>query len=140
MMQIPQVLRENFTHFASSVTATTSEWLGRIVIPTDPSFMNMSDPRVFSALIFVSNFAILEVSYRIAQAVSGCLFNREEKVSRTALTATATIAFGLATFANLALVHKIGLIHLQPIMIPVVSAIIGVCYIVRSNIVNYLEN
>lgn len=133
----PSVSFENpLQNVKNMFVAISSEWLSYIVTKMKGGAIYLQEPRIASAFIFLVNFSVLELSYRIAQITSWIFPKETETQALVKKVFQAVVITGLTFAANITLIRATG-ITLNRL---VVVAIVVMSFMVKYNIHTYLEN
>lgn len=129
-------IKTSLNQISDGFLSTTTLWLGHAVAKIDASKVHLQDPRLASVFIFLSNFGIIELSYRIAQ-VAGLCFSEDSDFERgVKYIAQGVVLLGFMSISNLA-VLKTTDIALNRLMI---VGIVAVTSMVKFNLESYLED
>lgn len=129
-------LPEVFHKVTSYITAKSSEWAGYAVTKIKSALPYLEDPRIAGTAIFVVNFGILELAFRISQVV-GLLCFSKETVSQKNIKSVfeMTLAGGLVVAGNVAFARATN-ISLHPL---VISALVVASFITKYLLETCLE-
>lgn len=129
-------IETSFNQMRDVFISIGSQWLDRVVEKIDASKIHLQDPRLASAFIFVTNFGIIELAYRVAQVVGLC-FSENSSIERNIkYIAQGVVLLSVISMGNLALL-QITDIALNRLM---VTAIVAVASMVKFNLESYLED
>ncbi len=131
----PYTLQDVFNNVKSYLSLKNNEWTGRVVTVLKSALVYLEDPRVAISATCIVNFAILEIAIRIGRLVSCCCSGKTQTERQIKSAIEVTLAAGLTLIGNIAWVKATG-IALHPCL---VATLIGLSFIIKYNLENYLE-